>query len=83
MENFTGFWNNQQIYDQKPSEAEPQVDPVYPVVAIDFAPLVLSSDVSIPPSAEVENLGLIMDSKLNFHAYVSDLRRNCFSISRD
>ena len=46
--------------------------------AIDFAPLALSSDVSISPSSEVRNLGLIMDSKLNFHAYVSDLRRNCF-----
>ena len=29
------------------------------------------------------NLGLIMDSKLNFHAYFSDLRRNClFQLKR-
>ena len=57
MENFTGFWYNQQIYDRKPSEAEE--DPVYPVavVAIDFAPFALSSDVSIPRPLRLEILG--------------------------
>ena len=39
----------------------------------DFDPLALSDH-----SSEVHNLGLIMDSDLNFHSHVSDLREICF-----
>ena len=46
--------------------------------SVDFGPLVLSDDVSISPSSEVRNLGLTMDSDLNFHSHVSDLRKSCF-----
>ena len=46
--------------------------------SVDFGPLVLSDDVLISPSSEVRNLGLTMDSDLNFHSHVSDLRKSCF-----
>ena len=41
-----------------------------------FAPLQLDDHTSISP--EVRNLGLIMDSKLDFQSHVTALRKTCF-----
>ena len=46
--------------------------------ASSFSSLELNDHVSVPPSATVRNLGVIMDSKLDFHAHVSDVRKSCF-----
>ena len=38
----------------------------------------LDDQVYVSPATEVRNLGVFMDSKLNFHSHVSEMRRNCF-----
>ena len=43
-----------------------------------FSPLQLDDQVYVSPVTEVRNLGVLMDSKLNFHSHVSEMRRNCF-----
>ena len=43
-----------------------------------FSPLQLDDQVYVSPATEVRNLGVLMDSKLNFHSEVSEMRRNCF-----
>ena len=43
-----------------------------------YAPLVLNDQVTIFPSCEVRNLGVIMDSNLSFVSHVNQLRRSCF-----
>ena len=43
-----------------------------------FSPLQLDDQVYVSPATEVSNLGVLMDSKPDFHSHVSEMRQNCF-----
>jgi hypothetical protein len=45
---------------------------------LQFSPLVLKPNLSIPPSTSARNLGIMFDSSLSFTTHIAELRRSCF-----